>query len=240
MVDKDFIISEIQRTTSDNNGVPLGKSRFERDTGIRISDWYGKYWARWGDALCEAGFEPNQLNTALDEDYVIGKLIEVIKTSNKFPTMAELRLYRRSTEDFPSHQVFTRIGKKSELAQKVIDACGTNQAYADVVSICEPIAAKINNDQSNDDTQTGLIGYVYLIKSGRYYKIGKTNSLGRREYELSIQLPEKTELVHSIETDDPSGIEAYWHRRFKDKHKNGEWFELTREDIRAFQRRKFM
>ena len=34
-------------------------------------------------------------------------------------------------------------------------------------------------------------GSGYFVKSGRYYKIGSTNAIGRREYELAIQLPEK-------------------------------------------------
>ena len=83
-------------------------------------------------------------------------------------------------------------------------------------------------------------GFVYLIQSGHFFKIGKTNALGRREYELKIQLPEKTKTVHSIRTDDPTGIEAYWHKRFEICRKNGEWFELSRADVIAFKRRKFM
>ncbi len=77
------------------------------------------------------------------------------------------------------------------------------------------------------------------MKSGKRHKIGRANSAGRREYELSIQSPEPVKLVHSISTDDPVGIEAYWHNRFKDKRRHGEWFELNAADVAAFKRRKF-
>lgn len=90
------------------------------------------------------------------------------------------------------------------------------------------------DSRANDDV------YVYLLKSGKHYEIGQTNHLGCRAYEIDLQLPERAEFVHSIRTDDPVGIERYWHQRFADRRANGEWFALTREDVAASRRRRFM
>jgi len=91
-----------------------------------------------------------------------------------------------------------------------------------------------------DTIEVAEIGYVYLLKSGKYYKIGRSNAPGRREYEIAIQLPEPAVTLHVIKTDDPVGIEKYWHQRFASCRKNGEWFELSWENVSAFWRRKFM
>lgn len=76
------------------------------------------------------------------------------------------------------------------------------------------------------------------MKSGEFYKIGRSNAAGRREYEIGIQLPEKIKLVHEIRTDCPTTLEGYWHNRFAAKRKNGEWFDLDATDVRAFRSRK--
>jgi hypothetical protein len=79
-----------------------------------------------------------------------------------------------------------------------------------------------------------------MIKSGRFFKVVRSISAGRRSYEIALQLPEKADTVHVIKTDDPVGIEACWHQRFAPKRRNGEWFALEAADVTAFKRRKFM
>lgn len=104
--------------------------------------------------------------------------------------------------------------------------------------MCEEYApAKEQLPETESPTGT-VVGFVYLLRHGtrKEYKIGRTNNPLRREGELGIQLPEKLQPVHYIKTDDPAGVEAYWHTRFASKRKEGEWFALTAQDVLAFKR----
>jgi hypothetical protein len=132
------------------------------------------------------------------------------------------------------------FGAKLELIKQLADFCRSQNRYGEVTRLCEEYFEHNQSVPEEPEFQEGEIGFVYLIKSGRFHKIGRANSAGRREYELAIQLPEKAKTIHVIRTDDPSGIEAYWHNRFAEKRKNGEWFELSAADIVIFKRRKFM
>jgi hypothetical protein len=49
-----------------------------RCRGNKQTDWYGRYWARWGDALQEAGFSPNEMQTAFSEEDLIRKYVSLI------------------------------------------------------------------------------------------------------------------------------------------------------------------
>ncbi len=239
---RDFIISEIKRTASDNDGVPLGQRAFATTTGIRRHDWYGRFWPNWSAALSDAGFEPNVWQDKIPEDLLLEKLVELISELDKFPTDAELRQKRRENPSFPSHSTMHRLGPRAERARRIIDYCSTDEDLSTVVAICTSIAEQAVPPANvpADPSEAEEFGTVYLIKSGRHYKVGRTNAFGRREREIELQLPDKAQTVHTITTDDPVGIEAYWHRRFADRRKNGEWFELSPEDIRAFKRRTFM
>jgi hypothetical protein len=240
-MDKQHILDEIRRTAEANGGVPLGRQRFLAETGIRETDWSGRFWINWSDAVREAGYKPNAKQAAFDDDWVVEKLASLVRELNHYPIMAELRMRARKDPEFPSHNTFTRFGRKAQVASTLVSWCESTPGWEDVKAICAPLAllAEVQEAPEKGDAAAEL-GYVYLLKSGKYYKIGRSNAPGRREYELAIQLPEPVVRVHTIKTDDPGGIERYWHQRFSERRKNGEWFELRREDVSAFRRRKFM
>lgn len=238
---REFIIAEIKRTAAQNGGRPLGKRRFYTETGIKESDWSGKHWTTWGAALHDAGFSPNEKQQKLSDAHLLEKFADLIRSLGHFPVTAEVRMKARNDPAFPSHNTFGRFGGRAQLAARVADHCASRGIFPDVVAICQPLAAtQASTDDENGEAPRDVLGSVYLMKAGRHFKIGRSNSAGRRHYELAIQLPETPKIVHVIQTDDPPGIEAYWHNRFAAKRKNGEWFQLAAEDVRAFRRRKFM
>jgi hypothetical protein len=236
-VDKQDILSEIKRTAAENGGTPLGMARFEAATQIRRSDWFGKYWKSWGQAVSEAGLRPNALQLPIDEDEVLQALAELVRELGGFPVEGDLRLKRRRDPAFPSHNVFARLGPRAARIVKALGYCRSHTGFEDVVALLSDVVRPGATDSAPEGAPVA-VGYVYLVKHGsrREYKIGRTSNPLRREGEIAVELPERVTPVHVIGTDDPTGVEEYWHRRFADRRKNGEWFELTVEDVRAFKR----
>ena len=155
------------------------------------------------------------------------------------PGQGEIRRESRSHDSFPSEKTFRRFGGKHKLLAAVAVYCRKTPGFDDVLALCveQPNSAARALAETRRDAKVAT-GFVYLMKSGPHYKIGRTNSLGRRGSELAIKIPVPPTTVHSIETEDPVGVEAYWHRRFADKRGEGEWFALLLEDVKAFKRWK--
>ena len=233
---REKILSEIQRLAKESGGQPPGSRLFEQKTGIRPGAWRGVYWARWGDAVTEAGLTPNVALAKYDEQFLLSKIAGVCRELGKIPTAMEFRIYGRSHPEFPNHKsIYRRFQSTVNMLRLLSEWAQANDSYADVAAM---LAGRIAD--SEVESKPGVDGFVYLIQWGNNYKIGRGDQLERRVKQVRTGLPDSGRLVHAIRTDDPSGIEAYLHRRFAEKRaENGEWFKLTKADVAAFKRRKF-
>lgn len=237
---REEILTEIRRLATEAGGRPPGRQTFERQTGIRSAEWLGVYWARWGDAVREAGLVPNELQAKADPEFLLQKAAAATRHFGRFPTTAELRLYGKNDTDFPSHGTFeNHFRGQRNLANALREWAVKHEEFGDIVSLLPqsqekpvPIPRLVSGSRRPD-------GHVYLIKSGDFYKVGRSDQLEQRVKQIRVALPDAATLVHSIRTDDPPGIEAYWHRRFVTHRANGEWFKLPPREVAAFRKRKF-
>lgn len=234
---RDFILQEIRRLASANDGQAPGQKLFAKETGIAEHQWLGKFWARWGDALTEAGFKPNDWNGKSDANTVLSGVIVACRHYGRLPTNPELKMLRRTNPLVPLPNVIqSSFGRRSDMIAALAKHVETDEALSDVAAM---LPEQSNEALPRQLSSKPVEGFVYLIKSGDFYKIGRSDDAERRFKQITIALPDKAELFHTIRTDDPPGIEAYWHRRFADSRANGEWFKLTSQDIVAFKKRKF-
>lgn len=81
-------------------------------------------------------------------------------------------------------------------------------------------------------------GFVYLIRAGDLCKIGMTISVESRLSSLQSSSSLPIELLHVIETTDMDTTETALHEKFQNKRVNGEWFNLSLEDIEYIKGRR--
>lgn len=235
-VSQEQIIRTYNRLVDEHGGKRIGQRIFMRETGISPYYWQGGYWRNWSALVEAAGHTPNDPNEKIPDELVLSKFVSLALEMDAIPTEADLMIKRKSDSSYPSKATYRRWGNRATLIEKAISFCEENDDFADTLKIFN---AGVSKSTKTRHISKDIKGFVYLLRSGKNYKIGRTNAIGRRLNELSIQLPLKPDTVHVIETDDPEGIEQYWHRRFTEKRQGGEWFSLTSEDVAAFKRRSF-
>lgn len=236
---KEQILSEIRRVATERGG-KVSLRAFLADTGIPERQILGKYWVRWNDALAEAGIATSRFSRPrIEETSVIAAIAELLERLQKWPTGNELSLERRRNGAFPSLNVIRRLSKETSLPSKLVDYCAGHENLSTAARIATE-RMKAERSEPTVRACAPITGYVYMMRSGRRYKIGRTTSPSRRHREVRLDLPDPTTVVHSIPTDDPVGIEAYWHNRFSSKRiRDTEFFTLDACDIAAFKRRKY-
>jgi hypothetical protein len=214
----------------------IGERIFMKETGISQYSWNGGFWRSWSAFQGDAGHKPNSQTQKIPDEAILRRFALLAMEMGEIPKEADIDLKRRQDTSFPNRSCYRRWGSRNALLTRVAEYCTGKPEF-------EPVLEKLNegNSIAVDRRLVSLQvkGFVYLLRTGKFYKLGRTNAIGRRLRELSVQLPQKPNTVHVIETDDPEGIEQYWHRRFADKRHGGEWFALSKEDVKAFKKRRF-
>ena len=81
--------------------------------------------------------------------------------------------------------------------------------------------------------------YIYIIKSGIYFKIGNTRNLHTRLLYYKTHNPHELILLDYTPSEDYSNFEFKVKSKYKDKIHRGEWFLLSKSDVKAIQKEWF-
>jgi hypothetical protein len=226
------------RDVAESQGGDVSMRRFIELSGIKERQFIGVHWATWNEVKQDAGLETNTfLQPPLDEDKVIPDVAALVAQLGRWPTDRQLQMAKRRNGRIPTRSVFRRLTTDTPFLRRLREYCSER---AELASVAILVSEKLRESLAPVTAAVATAGFVYMLRSGRRYKIGRTSSPTRRHREVRLELPDRTDLVHSIETDDPQGIEAYWHSRFAAKRiRDTEFFELSAADVAAFKKRKF-
>jgi hypothetical protein len=238
------ILAEIHKFVAANNGEVPGERTFANATGIKPSTWKGIHWIRWTDVVREAGYDPNSMRQRIPDDEILSQLAAIVLELGDFPVRDAIKLHARRTPGFPSWAtIYKRYGGMPEMVSALLDFSRKTDNKK-LETLCKarlereslkPIAT--SNGQSAKPAKVGFV-YLKYSPSLRMYKIGKADNPKKRGAGISLLLPEDLVPKHEIKTDCPYILEKYWEHRFRDKKKQGEWYDLSPSEVNSFKRRR--
>jgi hypothetical protein len=242
-MNKQEILEAYKVAVKENDGKVLGIDKFTEICGINEHE-LTKHWIKMSNLQAAAGVATPVFGESLDMTVVINTWCSIISYFKHYPTQRELDNYlnNNSSIGLSLSTLTKKLGNTKNTINQIIAYCMANNIHLDVVASCEAKLQTLPDNQNDDVGGRDNLkhGWVYLIHlRSKQYKIGKTDNLNRRLDEHSHILPD-IKYAHNIETDDPSGVEAYWKQRWKDKlvdkSMSEEVFNLTSDDVAAFKR----
>lgn len=243
-MNRDQILAEIKRVAEANSSVVVGERVFFAQTRLNRRVLRRAGFPNYGAAVEAAGYRRNQLKQAYSDDQLFAPLAQLAREVGHCPTTGERAVARYKAPTFPGEAAVSRRARQEPLAQQLLRWCRDEPAFQDVARMLES-TVPLQDGNSTLETRGRKIvtGYVYLMRYGAHgkdFKIGHTENVQRRQSQIDMVSPRDVRVVHSIETDDPEGIEKYWHERFSERRvKTKEVFHLTPDDVAAFRRRQY-
>jgi hypothetical protein len=147
-------------------------------------------------SAARGGLYAKRENYGYDKHEVLARLALLARTIGRIPALSDMAVARAKDTNFPSPDaIMSNLGNKAERLRNLREYCEIKGTFEDILQLCNAISEPIKRVEESA-TRTGLDdGFVYLLKSGRYYKIGRTNSVGRREREIALQLPQLAKII---------------------------------------------
>src|SRR5690606_7196233 len=99
------------------------------------------------------------------------KLAQAFRHFGKVPTTIELRMYRQVDPTFPAHStVDNHFRTKATMLARLREWTADKPEYSDVAAM---LPADEGPEASPRRAAVVVEGFVYLIRSGAHYKIGR-------------------------------------------------------------------
>lgn len=87
--------------------------------------------------------------------------------------------------------------------------------------------------REKESHRKAMPGFVYLIRCGEFYKIGRAKKWEARIARFETIYPHDLEVIHVARCDDMIAEEESLHKAYADRRDKGEWFRLGDDDIVA-------
>ena len=131
--------------------------------------------------------------------------------------------------------VKTAVGSIKELVNKGfikrLNDSKTTREKSKFVLSDEWISLKAHGETITARNDSETVGYIYVIKMGDNYKIGKSKKPKERLIEFT-KMPQAMKKILCVKVKDYDDAEKHLHDKYVSKHVRGEWYLLAREDIR--------
>lgn len=130
--------------------------------------------------------------------------------------------------------MFNKILSKFIISSKVHSTkSSVEKVDKETIFIFEPNLQELNQIIQLPTLTGKAPGYVYFVQEYMTgsFKIGKTKHIDRRMNVFNVKLPFENKLIFLIKSADHHQTEIAFHEYFSGKRLEGEWFNLTRDDV---------
>lgn len=118
-----------------------GRRAFFDASEFTVYDITKSGWVNWSDALVDAGYMPNVLQTAIPVDTLLEHLANLTREVGRLPTSNHIRVASRQNSGFPVLTTFSkRLGSKDDWYRQLVEWCQNRPAYSDVAAMLSTVA----------------------------------------------------------------------------------------------------